>query len=84
MKHKICLDNKKVNKLTNEKWCTHFRTSTLVRHAESEDHQKCLKEIALRKDFVLASNNALSKKDEAVAAEIRSVYWWTKRRSSQV
>ena len=60
----LCMKHKKVN------GCKNYRTSTLVRPAESKSH----KEAVLGVRVVAAVSKALSEKEEAVIVALKTVY----------
>ena len=58
--------------------CINCRTSTLVRHIESQDHRNTLQEIEMAESFQEAVMNSVSSQEQAVVSGMRTVYWLAK------
>ena len=69
----ICIESSKTNPFTSG--CTNFRTSTLTRHIESQDHQNTLEEVHMASNFERAVVNSVDLQEKAVVSALRTVYW---------
>ena len=54
---------------------SNFRTSTLTRHADHNDHKAAVLGDTLRPCFQKAVNNALSENEQAVTVALKTVYF---------
>jgi len=54
----ICIESSKANPFTSG--CIHFKTSTLTRHVESQDHQNALEEVHMASNFERAVVNSVA------------------------
>ena len=72
----ICIESSKANPFTCG--CTNYRTSTLSRHIESQDHQNALKEVQMASNFQRAVVNSVTFQEKAVVSALRTVYLLSK------
>ena len=73
----ICIKSSKANPFTCG--CTNYRTSTLSRQIESQDHQNALKEVQMASNFQRAVVNSVTFQEKAVVSALRTVYWLGKK-----
>ena len=66
-----CQQSGKSNPFTSG--CINHRTSTLVRHIESQDHRNALQEIEMAESFQEAVMNSVSSQEQAVVSGMRTV-----------
>lgn len=69
----ICIESSKANPFTSG--CTNFRTSTLTRHVESQDHQNALEEVHMASNFERAVVTSVTLQEKTVVSALRTVYW---------
>ena len=69
----ICIKSSKANPFTHG--CTNYRTSTLSRHIESQDHPNALKEVQMASNFQRAVVNSVTFLEKALVSALRTVYW---------
>ena len=68
----IRIESSKANPFTSG--CINFRTLTLTRHVESQDHRNALKEVHMASNFERAVVNSVALPDKAVVSALRTVY----------
>ena len=66
-----CQQSEKLNPFTSG--CTNYRTSTLVRHIESQDHRNALQEDEMANSFQEAVINSISSQEQAVVSGMQTV-----------
>ena len=64
----VCIESSKANPFTCG--CMNFRTSTLSRHTESQDHHH-----HMASNFERAVVNSIALQEKTVASALRTVYW---------
>ena len=69
----LYIKHKKKNAMTTG--TSNFRTSTLTRHADHNDHQAAVLGETLRSCFQKSVNNALSENEQAVTVALKTVYF---------
>ena len=68
----LCMKHKKMNSMRSGS--KNYRTSTLVRHAESRSHKEAVLGEHLQPQFKRVVHKALSEKEEAVIVAFKTVY----------
>ena len=71
-----CEETKKINSLT--KGTNNFRTSTITRHLDTEDHKMAIAAPAAAESMKTAQKQAFSKKEEGVLVALKVMYWMCK------
>ncbi len=72
----ICRDARKNNAMA--KGTNNFRSSTVERHIECQDHQLLVNSSKGKHDFQVVSEKAHSKQEEAVMIALKCVFWLVK------
>ena len=73
----ICIESSKANPFTSG--CITFRTSTLTRHRESQEHQNALEEVYMISNFERAVVNSVTLQEKGLVSALKTVYWLGKK-----
>ncbi|XP_006822333.1 uncharacterized protein C17orf113-like [Saccoglossus kowalevskii] len=73
---KVCIKHNKQNTMTKAN--ANFRTSTLTRHAECNDHKAAMMSDSMISDFQKAVKNVHTEKENSLLVAIRVVFWLAK------
>ena len=72
----LCQKSKKSNPLTIGR--ANYRTSTLVWHFETKDHQNAIEKVEMAASVQQTAMNDVSSQEKSVVTGMRTVYWLAK------